>query len=267
MTCVHAHDDGVYVLGALAPTERLELERHLDECPDCARRVRELAGLTGLLARVPAEVLEAADPHGRADAPAVPASVLPGLLGSVRRDRRRRRRLTVVLAAAAATVGVALGAVGTGLLADEDPAPGPGATPSAPTMPGEDASPGPTAPTATPDGAPARPMRPVRGSDVPMTARLSLTGVPWGTRLDLTCSYPVPEAPGRGTYGSAAGGERTAYTMVVRTRAGEVERVATWRALPGETMRLTAATAAAREAIAVVQVRTADGSPVLRLRG
>jgi hypothetical protein len=51
----------------------------------------------------------------------------------------------------------------------------------------------------------------------------------------------------------------------VHTRNGASEQVATWRALPGRTMRLTAATAAGRSDLAWVEVRTADGRPVLKL--
>jgi hypothetical protein len=53
----------------------------------------------------------------------------------------------------------------------------------------------------------------------------------------------------------------------VRDRDGKVEQVATWRALPGKTMHLDAATATSREDIASVEVRTADGQPVLQLKG
>jgi hypothetical protein len=48
---------------------------------------------------------------------------------------------------------------------------------------------------------------------------------------------------------------------------GGTERVGTWRALDGRTMRVTAATATDRRDIRSVQVRTADGHPVLELTG
>ena len=57
----------------------------------------------------------------------------------------------------------------------------------------------------------------------------------------------------------------SAYALVVRTRAGGVEQVATWKALPGRTMRLTGATATGRTDITTVEVRTADGRVVLTL--
>ena len=44
-----------------------------------------------------------------------------------------------------------------------------------------------------------------------------------------------------------------------------MEQVATWKALPGRTMRLTGATATGRTDITTVEVRTADGRVVLTL--
>ena len=74
-------------------------------------------------------------------------------------------------------------------------------------------------------------MTPV-GTD-PMTPACRSTPVAWGTRLDMTCSYP----PFRGDY------EGGSYALVVHTLHGGTEQVATWNGLPGKTMHLTAATA------------------------
>ncbi len=60
-----------YVLGALSPAERLEFEHHLAGCEECARAVREVAGLPGLLAGVEPAVLE----HAPEDDP-LPDSLL-----------------------------------------------------------------------------------------------------------------------------------------------------------------------------------------------
>lgn len=267
MTCPFVRDDGAYVLGALTPAERLDFERHLADCPDCRRRVQELAGLTGLLARVSPQVLEE---QSADDAPPVPGSLLSSLVGDVRRERRRRHWLVAGLAAAAVVAGAAVGALGSGIVG-VDSAGGPEATsPTASPAPSRSPS---TAPSTSPSAAPASPsrslaparrMRPV--ADTTMTARVSLTAVPWGTRVDLTCSYPSPAPAGRGgtSYGSQG---PTTYTLVVRTEGGAFAQVATWHARTGTTMKLTGATAAARRSITAVQVRTADGSPVLQLRG
>ena len=90
----------------------------------------------------------------------------------------------------------------------------------------------------------------------PVHAKLALEPVTWGTRLQLACTY-APESAGYD------GPPRVTYTIVVRTRDGHTEQVGTWRSLEGRTMRLTAATASKRQDIAAVEVRTADGRPVL----
>ena len=233
--CEHAHEDGAYVLGALSPEDRVAFERHLPTCASCAQSVRELAGIPGLLARVPVEVV---DPD-RLPAP-VPDTLLPALVREVRRGERRRTWLTAgLVGVAAAAVAVA---VGFATLGDEDDRPG--AVPIVQPSP------------AAPSTAPAQVMRPV--GDEPISGWLSLTEVGWGTRLDLTCSYATDshdyEDPSWST-----------YRMYVHTSDGDVERVASWRAVPGRTMQLTAATAAARADITSVEVRTSAGERVLEL--
>jgi hypothetical protein len=75
----------------------------------------------------------------------------------------------------------------------------------------------------------------------------------------MLCTYDAP----RGAYPSA---RPATYVLVVRTRDGRTQQVASWRSLPGRTMRLAAATAAGRGQITSVEVRTTDGRPLLRLR-
>jgi anti-sigma-K factor RskA len=223
MRCELAHQDGAYVLGALSPAERLEFEEHLAGCADCARAVRELAGLPGLLARVDATALQSP----LAEEP-VPDTLLPALVRRVRR-RRRRRLLVASWAAAAAVVAVV-------------------AVPLAVTGGSDDGTP----------TAPRRSMVAIGGA--PVRASVAFEQVPWGTRLDLTCTYaPEPERyhlPRVAT-----------YVLLVRTRDGSTQQVGTWRSLEGRTMRLTAATSASRGEIASVEVRTTDGKAVLELAG
>jgi putative zinc finger protein len=230
MTCRYADWDGGYILGALSAGDRLEYEQHLDTCTDCARAVREVAGLPGLLAQIDASVLEPA----QADLSA-PETLLPALLHEVQRSRRRR---SVVIAGLAAAAAVLVVAVPVALTVEHDHrVPEASDTPSA---------------SAAPTG---RPMAVLGGA--PVRAALALEQVAWGTRLDLTCTY-VPDAtqhdPPRWV----------TYVLVVRTRDGRTEQVGTWRAQEGKTMRLTAATAARGSDIASVQVRTTGGRPVLR---
>jgi hypothetical protein len=235
VTCDFADRDGSYVLGALSPAERLEFEEHLDGCDDCTRAVRELAGLPGLLARVDPMVLER--PPGEDP---LPDTLLPSLLGTVRRTRRRRAYVTGAVAAAAVAAVVVLGSL---VVRGHDGTDVPSA--STPTA----------GATATPGGT-GRAMAPLGGA--PVSARLDLASVAWGTRLDLTCTY----APDHERYDTP---RAVTYGLFVRTRDGRTEQVGTWRSLEDRTMRLTAATATARRDIVSVQVRTADGRPVLEL--
>ena len=228
MSCGFEHDDGAYVLGALSPADRRAFEEHLSGCDACQRSVRELAGLPGLLARVDASVLESpvADEQ-------VPVGVLPALLRDVRSERRRRTWLSVGAAAAAAVV-VATASFSVARLNDS------GDGPSA-------------SPPAASSAATGRAMKPV-GHPAGISATLDLAPVAWGTRLSLVCSYE-----------GEAYAAPEAYALVVHTRDGSTEQVATWKSLPGRTMRLAAATATSRSDITSVEMRTADGLAVLEL--
>lgn len=234
MSCRFAHDDAAYVLGALAPDERLAFERHLADCDDCTRAVQESAGLPGLLARVDAGVLK--DPTAE---PQVPDTLLPALFREAGRSRRRRTMGAAALAAAVATV-VAVGLPAAVSRLDH----GDGTAPDAPA----------SAPEAS--RVVTRPMAPV--GDVPVTATLGLEPVTWGTRLLLVCTYEQ----GSVEYDLPPAVD---YTLFVRTRAGGTEQVGSWRSVDGRTMRLEAATSADRADIASVEVRTPDGRVVLLL--
>ncbi|MEZ5194170.1 MAG: zf-HC2 domain-containing protein [Nocardioides sp.] len=148
-----AHDDAAYVLGALSPDARRAYEEHLGQCTDCARAVRDLAGLPGLLARVDEAVF-----LGAGEVLPVPDTMLPRLLSRVRRQRRRMRvRMVAGLVAAAAAVAVLAGLVGARLGGPE---------PAATTQPV----------TMTPVGQHA------------LQATLTLQQVAWGTKMHLSCS-------------------------------------------------------------------------------
>ena len=231
MTCEHAHLDAAYVLGSLSPGERLDFERHLSGCARCSRAVRELAGIPGLLASVDARDLEP-----DAGAP-LPPTLLPSLVREVRRSQRRRS--IVVAAVAAAVTAVAVGALAVG------------------SAGGDDGPPTAVAPSRSVASPPVGTEMEAVG-DVPVSADVLVAGVAWGTRLDLRCSYTeeedeYPESPSAD------------YALVVRTRDGRAEQVATWRGLPGRTMHVSGATATSRDEIDEVEVRTGDGVVVLRL--
>lgn len=147
--------DAAYVLGALSPRDRQEYEQHLHGCPDCARAVRELAGMSGLLLRVPEDLVASIGEQEP------PAGLLPALLARARRERRRSRWTafgTMGLAAAACLALV------LALVFALRPA-------------------GTTAPAA----APTVTMSSVRSA--PIDATVKLHEVTWGTSIDMHCRY------------------------------------------------------------------------------
>jgi putative zinc finger protein len=239
--CPFALDDAAYVLGALPPDERLAFERHLAGCPECERSVRRIAGLPGLLARVPVDDLEsvsAAEP--------LPDTLLPALLDHARRTERRRRWV-VGLAAAAAVAAIAAASLAVFAVVDDD-----GATPEARP---------PVSSSTAPSTAPPQQMTPVRpgGDDV---ATVALTSVAWGTKLDVVCRWAGGEGEEPG-YGHD--GPPPTYALVVRSADGDAQQVATWTGLPGKTMKVSGATSMALDDIAAVEIQTADGRPAFEL--
>jgi hypothetical protein len=108
--CEYASDDGAYVLGALAPAERAEYQRHLAGCQGCRDAVAELAVLPGLLGRLDATTAEQI--AQAANATEVPG--LPRLIAAAQQDRRRTRvrgRWRLGLAAAVVMLAFASGVV------------------------------------------------------------------------------------------------------------------------------------------------------------
>jgi hypothetical protein len=227
MTCAYTTWDGAYVLGSLSSADRRDFEGHLPGCEECSRAVRDLAGLPGLLGRLDPEGFDEGEPEP------VPDTLLPRLIDAMHRGQRRRTWFTAGLAAAAAVV-VTVGGGALVLQHDERNAPQA------------------TSPTSIVTAS-ALPMTPV-GED-PMTATVALTSVLWGTRVDLTCTYPA----------DGWAHESSAYALVVHTVGGRTERIATWRGLPGKTMHLSAATATRSADIRSVEVTSLNGTPALQV--
>ncbi|MGZ4490804.1 MAG: anti-sigma factor family protein [Nocardioidaceae bacterium] len=164
MSDAFSHLDAAYVLGALPSDERRAFEAHLADCASCREAVGELAGMPGLLARVPlASVLSPADQDDQEP----PASLLPALALEVRRRRRRTRSLSL---AAAATV-LAVAGAGAAVVATTGGQPAVSAGPS---------------------------MHAVVPSPVHASARLD--SVVWGTRIALTCTYDAGGYPSASNY-------------------------------------------------------------------
>ncbi|UOY00323.1 anti-sigma factor family protein [Blastococcus sp. PRF04-17] len=105
MTCpVPADGLGAYLLGALDPAERRQLDRHLAECPECAAELDELRGLPALLDRV--------DPDDLRPVPVAPSADLFERMSAAAGTTGRHRRRALGLVAAAVLV---LGGVGAGV--------------------------------------------------------------------------------------------------------------------------------------------------------
>jgi hypothetical protein len=230
--CLLAHSDASYVLGALSPMERLEYERHLPTCEPCRRSVAQLAGVPGLLGRVPVSAVEDPAPEDP-----VPPAVLPALVARVRREQRRRTVL-LSLGAAAAVAAVAVGAAA--FQANQDDGRSPEAVPT----------------TASPSVAPFREMKVVE--DWGMAAQVSLTSEDGGTNVQVNCTYPDE---------SASTGHAYHYVLVAFTRDGGSRWVTDWWAAPGDPPKLIPGFTGIQLAdMTKVEVQSDHGTPILRLK-
>jgi anti-sigma factor RsiW len=102
---------GVYVLGAIDPAERVQVDEHLATCLDCREELAALAGLPALLRKIPlTEAERIAEPELAAD-DGPPEELLHSLLARTTQVRRARRWRGLVAAAAAVVVALGGGAV------------------------------------------------------------------------------------------------------------------------------------------------------------
>jgi hypothetical protein len=102
---------GVYVLGAIDPAERAQVDEHLATCLDCREELAALAGLPALLRKIPlAEAERLTEPESAAaDAPS--EELLHSLLARTTQVRRMRRWRGLIAAAAAVVVALGGGAI------------------------------------------------------------------------------------------------------------------------------------------------------------
>jgi hypothetical protein len=194
---------------------------------DCETCSASVRELAGLPGLL-ARVDETTAFQDRDDLPPVPDTLLPQLMHTVRRRRGRAR----LLAAAAVAAALVVAAVLVGVLAFGG--------------------------ASSDDGPPAaRELTMTQVDQDVLSASVSLDEVAWGTRMHLECTY---EGGGWGY------GEPRSYALVVATTDGRREQVATWRAIPGRSVELDAASDAARDEIATVDVVvTGSGLRVLTL--
>ncbi|MCW2529269.1 MAG: putative transrane anti-sigma factor [Pseudonocardiales bacterium] len=231
--------DAAYVFGALSTEDRSAYEAHLPTCADCRRALAELAGLPGLLARVPVEqVID--ESHEEA-----PPSLLPRLLTEAARERRRLRLRTIVggLVAAACIVAAVVLALAVDRRGDRSRVAG--------GLPATSSS----SAAASTSAAPQLPMQVVAATSLRATA--AVTSVAWGTKVEMRCTYPA-------TSGSPDYVEAD-YQLRAILRDGTTSVLATWNAVAGKTLRIEGDSSALRADFSSVQVTDLHGAVLLEL--
>ena len=156
---------GVYVLGAIDPAERAQVDSHLASCRDCRDELAGLAGLPALLARVASEeaiaLAETNGPTLAEEEESAPPRELLGTVLDLTKARRRRRRWTEVGLSAAAALIIAAGVFG-GLRLSSSPA---------------------QSQSGLPVGTAAGPWETTTGQTAGMTATVMYRPMGWGTQL------------------------------------------------------------------------------------
>lgn len=217
MTCPMLVESGVYVLGALSPAQRQAYERHLSTCAECRAEVGDLAILPGLMGRLD-KASVAADEEIHA-----PATVLPAVIGRVRRRRRNYRFAAIAGAVAAACVALIVGL----------------------TMPTHSA--GPVASPVVSPSASTVVMHPMTPVSTPSTvsASIGLQNIDGGTRVVGTCKYEGV---------SGAYPEPVKFALYVVPKQGTPERIGSWAAKPGDNVPIEGMTWWPSSDIASVQL-------------
>jgi anti-sigma-K factor RskA len=116
---------GVYVLGAIDPAERAQVDEHLATCPDCREELASLAGLPAMLRKVPmGEAERLAAPDAEPDASEVPSEeMLESLVARTANVRRMHRWRGLAAAAAVVVLAFGGGAAVANALQPSAPAP------------------------------------------------------------------------------------------------------------------------------------------------
>jgi hypothetical protein len=221
--------DAAYVLGALGTDDRLAYERHLATCAECTAAVGELAGLPGILGKLPADdavaMLSVPDDAPLDDSHLLGREHTPGLVQRLAgATARRRRRIRFGMLGGAVAVVALITAGGIALTVPQ------------------------TSATATVAMAPL--------SQNVITASMQVTKKGWGTRFDWSCSYQGD---------SWMSATPASYDLVVTDKAGTQTTVATWSSAGPHASGLSASSAIATSDIRSVEIRmSGTTTPLLR---
>lgn len=173
------HALGVYIVGAIDPAERAEVDNHLSACAACRDELASLAGLPALLGKVTQDADEQ-----RPERPDVHPGLLDRVLTRVAAERRRSRRLRVAAAAAGVIVVAGLtGGLGASL------AGGPGNPVSRPAV-SAPPSPSPAVFSATDPGSGVSATVALRPKDWGASLTTRVTDVPRGISCHLVVIGP-----------------------------------------------------------------------------
>lgn len=240
---------GVYVLGAIEPAERSQVEAHLAGCPACRDELAGLAALPALLSRVSeAQITQVAGDS--AEKRSSSGDLLENLLARAARERRGMRRAVGRWGglmgrwtpfAAVASILLVVGAVFGTIVLDDAPAKPPVAS-APPTSPALPTGPAPADPAAE------RITATDSGSRV--WAQLVLTRKKWGT-------YAVVHLKG------VKKGVRCRLNAV--TTDGRRDAMASWRVVYEEYGEFTGSTMYQRDQVKSFEIVTGEGKPLLTI--
>ncbi|GAA0366821.1 zf-HC2 domain-containing protein [Actinoallomurus spadix] len=229
---------GVYVLGAIDPAERSQVDEHLARCRRCRDELAGLAGLPALLGRVTEEQITQVG----APPPELLEPVLARAAAEHRARSRGNRRWLVVAAAVALVTGGAGVAGGFSLGADRTVA-GPAATPS----------PGPTTPGLTTPGPAVGAATTVQATDAAtgISARITMRAEEWGTAFTVRLTGAPSE---------------TLCHLVAVARDGRRDIAGGWAVKYERSAEFAGSSMIPKDRITAVEVRTVDGRRLLSVR-
>jgi predicted anti-sigma-YlaC factor YlaD len=221
---------GVYVLGAIEPAERAEVEHHLSVCRRCRDELASLAALPAMLGRVTEDQIEQLGPP--------PEELLDKILAKAAGESRGRRRKDRVLLAAAAAAVIVVGGVGVRSVVGDGAGGGPVAKP-------------PLSSTASP-GTPGTPVTTVNASDPATGVRAQIAMQPkqWGTAFSVSLS------------GAPVGAH---CQLIAIDKKGKKDIAGGWQVQYLGSASFAGSSMFAKDDLAAVEVRTVEGQRLLHV--